>query len=543
MKRLCVDIGGLSRRLLGAEGLRLLHAAAVWVIVLVPGPAVWAYAHHTSSVRFVEYSPDAFEIARRERKPVFLLISAVWCYWCNYFNQSTLKNDDVSKYLNQHYVSVFVDHDRRADLARKYVRGLPMIVLLDPDGHVRQSFAGALKSEDFLGVLKQVASDVRTHVATAQPPTPLAGPVVTPNPVPVTLEMYRRLREGMLNFVREHLDTTYGGFGSGDKHPHARLLAYLLGQYDATGDRRYLVVVDKSLDGILSGIYDPVEGGFFRYAEGRDWRQPHYEKLLDVNASMVLVLSEAHRVTRNPRYKQAAGATITYLLRTLQDPRAGGFYGSQTADPAYYRLAPEERRVARPPPVNRDKTTESNAQAALVFLALGQSSGRKDFVDVGLSTLEFMRRDLVSEKGMFHFYDVKTGRGQLRGQLMANGWAALAFLEGYRVSRRDVYRLAAERVLGYAKTELFDPAHGAFVDDRTTPVSLGANGIMAEALVRAHRLTGRADDLDVAKRVLAAFGGVVRSQLVEDADATAVAGAVEAIFFLNAYRQVVEKPQ
>ena len=86
MKRLCVDIGGLSRRLLGAEGLRLLHAAAVWVIVLVPAPTVWAYAHHNSSVRFLDYSPATFEIARREGKPVFLLISAVWCYWCKYFD-------------------------------------------------------------------------------------------------------------------------------------------------------------------------------------------------------------------------------------------------------------------------------------------------------------------------------------------------------------------------------------------------------------------------------------------------------------------------
>jgi len=532
VKRLCVDLGRLSRWLL----------AAIWVIVLVPAPTVWAYAHHNSSVRFLDLSPATFEIARREGKPVFLLISAVWCYWCKYFDQNTLKNDEVSKYLNRHYVSIFVDHDRRVDLVRKYVRGLPMIVLFDPDGRVRQSFAGALKSEDFLGVLKHVASDVRTSVATAQPRTPPAGPVIPSSPVPVTPETYRRLREGMLNFVNDHLDTTYGGFGSGDKYPHARLLGYLVGQYDASRDHRYLVAVDKSLDGILSGIYDPVEGGFFRYAEGREWRQPHYEKLLDVNASLVLVLVEAYRVTRTPRYQQAAEATIAYLLRTLHDARAGGFYGSQTADPAYYRLALEERRAARRPPVNRDKVAEWNAQAALVFLAVGQSSGRKDLVDIGLSTLEFMRRNLVSDKGMFHFFDVKTGRGQLRGQLTANGWAALAFLEGYRVSRLDIYRRAAERVLGYARDELFDTAHGAFVDDKTTPLSLGANGIMAEALIQAHRLTGRTDDLAVATRVLAALGGVARSLLVEDADATAVTRAAEAVFFLNAYRQVVEKP-
>ena len=80
------------------------------------------------------------------------------------------------------------------------------------------------------------------------------------------------------------------------------------------------------------------------------------------------------------------------------------------------------------------------------------------------------------------------------------------------------------------------------MDDKTTPLSLGANGIMAEALIQAHRLTGRTDDLAVATRVLAALGGVARSLLVEDADATAVTRAAEAVFFLNAYRQVVEKP-
>jgi thiol:disulfide interchange protein len=115
VKKLCVDLGRLSRWLL----------AAIWVIVLVPAPAVWAYAHHTSSVRFLDYSPATFEIARREGKPVFLLISAVWCYWCKYFDQNTLRNDEVSKYLNQHYVSIFVDHDLRVDSCASTSVGCP----------------------------------------------------------------------------------------------------------------------------------------------------------------------------------------------------------------------------------------------------------------------------------------------------------------------------------------------------------------------------------------------------------------------------------
>ena len=108
----------------------------------------------------------------------------------------------------------------------------------------------------------------------------------------------------MLTFVGENLDAVYGGFGSGDKYPQPRLLAYLLELHQATGDRRYLVAVEKTLDGVLGALYDPVDGGFFRFAEGRDWRQPHYEKLVHLNATLAAVLGEAHRVTGNTRYRK-----------------------------------------------------------------------------------------------------------------------------------------------------------------------------------------------------------------------------------------------
>jgi uncharacterized protein len=543
VERLCVDVRGLSRWFFGTPPRKLLQVVAVGMVTLLPALDLWAYSHHTSRVRFLDYSPDTFDTARREAKPVFLLISAVWCYWCKYFSENTLTSEEVATYLNRNYLSIFVDHDRRPDLTRKYLRGLPMIVLFDADGQIRQSFAGALKKEDFLDVLKRVASDVRPRVATVQPGKSRTAPVVIPSPVPVTLETYRRLRAEMLNFVNDHLDPVHGGFGRGDKYPHARLLRYLLGQYEATRDRRYLVAVERSLDGILKGIYDPVEGGFFRYAEGREWGQPHYEKLLSVNVGLALVFDEASRVTKNPRYKQAAEATLAYLRGTLYDAKAGGFYGSQTADPDYYRLAPPERRAARKPPVNRDKVTAWNAEAALTFLALGQSGGRKDLMDIALGTLEFMRRNLVTEKGAFQLYDVKSERGHLPGQLEPNAWAAFAFLEGHRASGREAYRTAAERVLAYAKTRLFDTARGAFVEDRDSPLALGANGIMAAALVQAYRLTGRGDDLELAKRVLATLGGVARNLLVEDEDARGVAQVADAVFYLSAYAEVADKPR
>jgi uncharacterized protein YyaL (SSP411 family) len=525
VRRLWVGRGNLSRR--------FLPVLALGVIAVFPAADAQGHAHDASKVRFVEHSPAAFDAARREGKPVFLLVSAVWCYWCKYFEQQVLADAEVSKYLNQYYLSVFADYDRRPDLVRKYVRGLPMIVLFGPDGRVRQSFAGVLKREDFLGVVRSVA--------TLPPLAADARPFAPPAPAPVTLETYQRLREGMVRFIAEHLDPVHGGFGTGDKHPQPRLLAYLLELHQTTGDHRYLIAVEKSLGGILGALYDRVDGGFFRYAEGREWRQPHYEKLLHLNAALAAVLGEAHRVTRNPRYREAADATIAYLLRNLHDATLGGFYSSQSADPAYYRLPLQERRAARRPPVNRDKIAAWNAEAAIALLGLGQSSGRKDLRDVALGTLEFIRSRLVGERGVFHIYEHPTGRRHGEGQLDANAWAALAFLEGYRVARVEAYRQAAERVLGFAMAELFDTGRGAFGEDRASPVPLDANGVMVEALLRADRLGGRADNEDVARRVLATFYGAAHALLVENEDATV--RVTDAVYYLRAYAQVVGKPQ
>ena len=65
---------------------------------------------------------------------------------------------------------------------------------------------------------------------------------------------------------------------------------------------------------------------------------------------------------------------------------------------------------------------------------------------------------------------------------------------------------------------------------------------MADALIRAHRLTGRAEDLELATGVLAALGGAARALLVEDDDATIVARVADAVFYLRAYARVIEKP-
>src|SRR5262249_56643693 len=96
-------------------------------------------------------------------------------------------------------------------------------------------------------------------VATLPPATPAPRPDTAPSPAPVTADTYQRLRQDMLHFVGEHLDTVYGGVGSGGKYPQPRLLAYLLELHPAPGGRRHLVAGGKGLDGVLGAPHCPLD--------------------------------------------------------------------------------------------------------------------------------------------------------------------------------------------------------------------------------------------------------------------------------------------
>ena len=48
-------------------------------------------------------------------------------------------------------------------------------------------------------------------------------------------------------------------------------------------------------------IHDEVDGGFFRYAAGRDWTRPHTEKMLEDQAAMAGLYLDAARVLEQPR--------------------------------------------------------------------------------------------------------------------------------------------------------------------------------------------------------------------------------------------------
>ncbi|MBI5893530.1 MAG: DUF255 domain-containing protein, partial [Deltaproteobacteria bacterium] len=65
---------------------------------------VHAYTHDTSLIKWREYSAQTFDEAQKENKPIFMLITAVWCYWCHVYEEKTLETKEVADYINSNYI-------------------------------------------------------------------------------------------------------------------------------------------------------------------------------------------------------------------------------------------------------------------------------------------------------------------------------------------------------------------------------------------------------------------------------------------------------
>lgn len=127
-------------------------------------------------------------------------------------------------------------------------------------------------------------------------------------------------------------DTQWGGFGNAPKFPQTFSLRALLRYYHFTGDRAALAQVELSLDKMIAGgIYDQLGGGFSRYSTDIQWKAPHFEKMLYDNALMVVLLAETFQVTGRRRYLRVMEETLDFIERELSTGN-GLYYSALDAD-------------------------------------------------------------------------------------------------------------------------------------------------------------------------------------------------------------------
>ena len=486
-----------------------------------------------TEIAWLPWGEEVFAEAQRQNKPVFLSLYATWCRFCRTMDQQTYGNDAIAQYINEQFVPVRVDTDKRPDVNTRYTQGgWPSTCILTPEGDVL--WGGTFVPADQMAqMLPQVLNEFRNnkqgvtqHVAQMREQVRAQN---TPPPLDKNLPISADITRIVLLNSKHNFDLAFGGFGhNGQKFPHVEPLELLLEQYSAsvragTPDAELRLMLDKSLAGIADGALQDKDGqgGFFRYTQTVDWRDPQVEKMLEDSALIARLYARAYQLLGDEKLLETAKRTIGYMDATLYDSARGTWGGSQYADAEYYAQPIAERAEWNPPTVDPTVLAGPTAQAVRAHTAYWAATGDADSLAKAQRGLDFVLANLLQPDGaLTHFLsssdeDAAAAGRTPTGLLADAADVTAACLDLYEAGKGADYLDRAETIAVWVRGHLEDPRGGGLFDAVVRPDAVGNlkvgtkdvpdNMQMADALVRLYLATGEEEHAHLAQRILQAF--------------------------------------
>ena len=470
----------------------------------------------TLPINWYEWDDESFRLADALDLPVMLYVTAPWCEPCHLMERTTLADPQVVEAINAGFIPIMVDADKRPDVDARYsLGGWPTTAFLDAAGEVLEAH-NFLTTEQALAVLRRVNARVEGVAVSPEPAIGVRPGQAVAGPEEVSQEvsgLARELPGQILRVVAAAYDAEHGGFGPPPRFHQADVLEFVLAMSHRTDDPALGEIVHRTLRALATGdLHDAVEGGFFRYTTGADWSQPHYEKMADDQAQLLVLYLHAYQATGESEYLDIARGVLAYLDARLWDRDQGYFYSSQAADPAYYALDGQGRAGARAPYVDKTLYTERNAVVASAYMHASSVLNEPRYADLAIRALEYVWLDGYREGlGMHHYFD---GQPHLPGMLADQVAMAQAWLDAYEHFGREVYLQRAETLVRFARNALRD-LDGRYFDTISVPEAVGRlrrrekpfceNVVAAEIALRLYRLTGDEEYRHLAEETLQAL--------------------------------------
>jgi len=448
---------------------RFLCVMTLMTSCALGGIAQAAPAATSSAIVWHAWSDDLFVEARAQKRFVLLDLEAIWCHWCHVMDETTYQDHDVARLIDAQYLAVRVDQDADPALAVRYQDyGWPATIVLAPDGSEIVKRRGYLPPAAMASMLAAIIKD------------PSPGPsVVAPQSVQPAHSaiLAAATRRELVTTYLESYDAQNAGWGTVQKFIDADSLEYALAH--AKREPKQAAMARDTLDAALA-LIDPVWGGVYQYSDERDWKSPHYEKIMSFQTQYIRLYADAYRVLGDPAYLKAAQAIDRYVENFLTSPE-GAVYTSQDADVdaeltghAFYTLNDAERRRRPNPRIDKHVYARENGWAIAAWAALYDATGNAQYIARARRAADWISAQRALGDGGFAHGEQRTAPAAL-GDSLAMGQGFLA-----------LYAATGERAwLGKARqTAQFIGVHFAAPNGgyATVAVSAGAPGVFKESV-------------------------------------------------------------
>ncbi|MGI8742427.1 MAG: DUF255 domain-containing protein [Bryobacteraceae bacterium] len=330
----------------------------------------------TCPLQWLPWSDTVFAQAKREKRFVLLDLEAVWCHWCHVMDQTTYKDPATIALLRSKYILVRVDQDSRPDLSNRYEDyGWPATVVFDGAGHEIVKRRGYIPPREMVSMLRAIIAD----------PTP--GPSVVPEAhveLAASPFLPAALRKQLQDNYITRYDSQHGSWGFDQKFLDWDGVEYAIAlarQGNANAEHMARQTLDAQFN-----LIDPAWGGVYQYSTGDDWKEPHFEKIMQMQAENLRIYALASAQWHQPAYRKAAEDIHRFLKIFLMSPE-GAFYTSQDADlvdgrhsARYFKLNDKARRRLGVPRVDKHIYARENGWAINAIVALYQATGDEAYL-------------------------------------------------------------------------------------------------------------------------------------------------------------------
>lgn len=106
-----------------------------------------------ADIAWQESYASAQSKAKKESKPMLVIITTEQCRWCRKLESTTLSEEAIISKINTHFVPVHVTRDKSVYPKTLSAKMVPMSYFVDGNGKVIHSMPGYWSSEDYDSIL------------------------------------------------------------------------------------------------------------------------------------------------------------------------------------------------------------------------------------------------------------------------------------------------------------------------------------------------------------------------------------------------------
>jgi uncharacterized protein len=446
---------------------RFLYLAALLACAVAAAAAATAPAAPAISWR--SWSDVNFVQARAEQRFVLLDLEAVWCHWCHVMDATTYQDRRVRQLIGQQYIAVRVDQDADPALAARYQDyGWPATVVLAADGSEIVKRRGYLAPEAMASLLAAIIKD----------PSPGPSVVAEEQVQPARSAFLDPVaRKALLATYFESYDTQYAGWGSVQKFIDADSLEFALRHANEAPQQAAMA---RSTLVAATALIDPVWGGVFQYSDARDWKSPHFEKIMSFQTQYVRLYAAGYRVLGDAAFLKAAQSIDRYVEQFLTSTE-GVVYVSQDADVdakltghVFYALNDAKRRRMPNPHIDTHVYARENGWEIAALAALYDATGEERYLARARRAAAWVGSHRALGAGGFS-HDGRADTPATLGDTLAMGQGYLAL---YASTGERPYLAQARQALNFIAGHFTVPAGGY----ATVAAGSGARGVFREAV-------------------------------------------------------------